>query len=1711
MPNTFTVNTFSEVYKDDYRDSDHYHKILFNNGRAVQQRELNQLQTIINKEVERFGRNIFKEGASVSPISNVKVDNKYRYVKVTQTSLPATDLIGLEFTGQTTGVVAKVIGVAEYVDANNPLTLYVEYVNTDTASVSPSDEPITFSLSENIQNSAEGITFTVGITSDSLGYGTKGSIGEGVFFVRGHFVYSQPQEILLSRYTSTPTTELGFKVIEDIITVDDTTALYDNTGAVPNLSSPGADRYRIRLELIAQEDIQANENFVYVAAVVDGQVVDINNGRREYNRIYDVMAERTYEESGNYAVKPFLSTFEEHPTDDSKLILKVQPGLAYVRGYRSEPGGKRIEVNKPTASVALDDQPVSASYGNYALIDEPVGLFAVDEYELVQLKDAAAGLGNTIGSARVRSMELAGAGKYRLYLFAVTLNTGKAFRDVLSVATVDGRYADMAPDGPFPQLLDATNNNLFFTLPRKRPNWNNAPSFDMTVQRTFTETANGSGEVTVDTGGNGTFAQSSEWLVFDNTNALVTVPLANFGSTGGTSLTISGLSAGQQYSVLTLVDVANVPPRKKTVTSRTFQTSVDSDGTVSLERADIINVISVTDDSTGNDITADFRLDDGQRDNYYGIGKLTLIPGRATPATTITVNYRYFAHSTSGGYFYASSYKDNPGFTYGDIPVYRTADGQVVDLKEAVDFRPTLVYTGTTFTNTAQGGRINELPRNTDTLASSLTYYYPRNDLLVVTIDEELEYIEGVPSFEPEFPKEPLNAMALYRIELGANTVGVDDLNLEYIDNRRYTMRDIGKLERRIEQNRELITLSLLEVETSTLEVLDENGLPRTKAGFFVDNFTNHRPSDVADPSYFASLDIEQGVMRPHFNQKEISLVYDSASSSSVVRRKNAVMLNYSHELFVDQPKASGVINVNPYNVITNTGVMTLTPTKDNWRDETRIPGNVIPAGWISQGRPWSERIGENLRSALNRIDPNWRMWDWSWWGRNDLTGTGGRISTANGRNEGDFVRFLDANNVSYNPREVRNFVNTHGHLGVIVEPNQGEGRTVNTVSVPFMRSREIAVKVTGLMPFTRHYPFFDEVDVQTWCKQLTESEYNDLVALNRSDTPPVFSTDGMSERPDGFTAGGLTSDENGTLFISFLIPNTDNYLFSTGTLEFAVYDITSPVASVANSQAAAEYTASGVEETIRETSSTVRLTNYDPIAQSFINGLEHGVFLTKVDVFVATKDASRPLICEIRPLVNGFPSASERLRYGIATLLPDDITTSGDATVATTFEFERPVYLEAGTEYAVVLRSESNQYFVWQATMGDFELGSTEKKITAQPYMGSLFASQNGSTWEPEQDKDLKFQLYIANFETSGLSGQAFMENAQTPLTRLPVNPFEVDAGTNLRVHHPYHGMIEGDLVTLSRWTDADSDEAGLTDFTPAQLETDSAGVAIFNVDASGYSITLPSSATVTERGGGTSWQASANHKYHTGRNAVNTFQPLNTSLAAYNRFTSIASLMQSPVAYSKDISRVATTLQSDISFNSPKVIASQLNEDAQSTGKSLDLELDLTTSNKYLSPVINIEDASFMTIENIIDWQSDSAATNRLVPYVYVDETDPASGTSLSKYITKDVAIEEASTGLKILLAANKPFSSDFDVYYKVADENQNLADQPWVLVEEENPQPTDDNPSVFREYRYLAGGVTGTLPEFTKFKVKIVMKSYTEALVPSFKDLRIISLSD
>ena len=73
-----------------------------------------------------------------------------------------------------------------------------------------------------------------------------------------------------------------------------------------------------------------------------------------------------------------------------------------------------------------------------------------------------------------------------------------------------------------------------------------------------------------------------------------------------------------------------------------------------------------------------------------------------------------------------------------------------------------------------------------------------------------------------------------------------------------------------------------------------------------------------------------------------------------------------------------------------------------------------------------------------------------------------------------------------------------------------------------------------------------------------------------------------------------------------------------------------------------------------------------------------------------------------------------------------------------------------------------------------------------------------------------------------------------------------------------------------------------------------------------------------------------------------------------------------------------------------------------------------------------------------------------------------------------------------------------------------DEKITDNNFILQAEETNNPSDNNPRVFREYRYMIGGLNGSVKAFTKFQIKIVFRSNNNARVPKIKNLRMIALT-
>ena len=1062
---------------------------------------------------------------------------------------------------------------------------------------------------------------------------------------------------------------------------------------------------------------------------------------------------------------------------------------------------------------------------------------------------------------------------------------------------------------------------------------------------------------------NGVFGNEDEndnYILIDQNTGTVVDPIRSTqGGQSNITFDLDASCANHTFSVMATV--------RKTATGRKTKTAVRTTvdflakdtataQTLSLGKADVFRIVAVRMSNRAwgvrgdytQDITDRYDLNTGQTENYYGLSKLVLKDSFNPPSGPVEVEFEYFQHS-SGDYFTVDSYPSD--IAYADIPSFEN-----YNLRDCLDFRPRISDDGSGFSGT--GASYSSTVKRGQEITTDYSYYLARADKIVLDYRGNFVDVEGVPSLNPQLPETPNLAMNLYNLTIMPFTVSADSesVKVETIDNRRYTMRDIGKLEQRIANLEDYTTLSLLEQQTSSMKIEDADGLDRYKQGFVVDNFADSTLCNSQDTSLNCSIDADNNVCRPGFTQRSVSMIEVEPSSRDNANYKAwgkvftlALDSNEPHKVLVEQPYASKTENINPFAVATFLGTVSLNPATDDWFENKYLPDII------------NNVEGDYLAKKNSLEGTKWNSWQTTWTGATTKTGTSQQFTHYTGRTGSN--RY-DHYNVTTSYAQTQNQTRTGIKTTVTsrIDYEEVGDRIVSTSEIPYMRSRCVLVRAFGLKPFTRFYPYFDNVNIDYWCTPASKIEiepmsgtfdYSSMAGADMENTARVIETTKNSywvEETDKTcldigdvitstsntegTASNLTAvvvgrsydgdtgkhylyvvniktiegtpvdgeyyDDNGNLqsntkvrtfsandvitgslskavarvvsaepnhnhvwtplitnfagemYFIYWIPNGDKIeygdlkdtnaaaglQFRCGERILSLLDNENYDSENSESSGEATYSAVGVLNTRQKTINAVRnavvtqtnvsenrtVTNTwsttttksvyrDPLAQTFSVDADGGCFLTKVDVYFASKDNNLPVTLEVRTVENGYPTG-KILAFGSVVKRPEDVNLSTNKVTfendqgvmveewsydtPTTFEFDSPVYVEDATEYAIVLLSDSTKYRVWIAEVGDNVPGQ-QVTISKQPYNGVLFKSQNASTWTANQNQDLKFTIYRANFKTDAIANIQF-KNSTLTNEYLNTNPFQTAEGsTKVRVWHNYHGLYDGAQTTIT------------------------------------------------------------------------------------------------------------------------------------------------------------------------------------------------------------------------------------------------------------------------------------------------------------------------
>jgi Domain of unknown function (DUF4815) len=875
-------------------------------------------------------------------------------------------------------------------------------------------------------------------------------------------------------------------------------------------------------------------------------------------------------------------TLDDHVRLDGMLAYGVEAGKAYVRGYEIEKlATEYLPVNKsrdlPAGSEALADylnvpdfgrnesngldpvlNTVSAtktvnidtSMGSYVLVKNTefapdlVGLSQINLYDAAK---ASAGTNNIIGKARVRGIEfhntLEATAVYKLFLFDIQMNSNKFLKDVKALGLIDGPAYSFVCNAFIPSgqtelvLNDPQKTSLVYNLPDYAIR--TIASMDYTVTVPYVQqTSNSSGVITLNAPTGYTFEStgiSSNYLVIGlntATNAGGVVANATLAGGGGNLITISGLENQKLYTVFAALKRSNSTTAASTIqvtdATDSFITEVTARSSeIFLERAYGIRIVSVKMSTAGFGQSIIYDMDITNR--YYfsnnsdmaSIGRVSikLQDGAPLPTGPIQVRYEYLAvtESSKGNVLAVNSYTaPDSGIRYGQI---YSQNG--FELRDSIDFRPRV-----TDANYSE----KWFPKYGATTTIEYDHYLPRIDNIALTSTGVFITTIGVPSLTAIEQDIPTNSMKLARISLEPYTFDVDSnsVRIDRVENKRYTMRDIGKLERRIQDLEYYTSLSLLEMDTKNLRIVDSDGLDRFQNGFIVDTFDGQGVGNSSSPEWNASIDSNKKELRPFFNQRQVDLLENSNKANKQYRiTGDLVTLPYTEVSLLDQPQASRRENVNPYALYSYIGILGLTPTSDTWFSTERRPDivindegqfnavvsmaeeqGVLGTVWNSWQTVFSstKSLGERMNTLSRWSQANTRILNdanngGTFW-RNRATFTADELAAigvdpalAGTGNLGGNVNFAaglrvltietTATETTARRSGVRSFVVDQVDSRVL------EDRVVDTKIVPFIRPRALLVRGFGFRANTRLYNFFDGTNVDRYVQCATRIRYN--------------------------------------------------------------------------------------------------------------------------------------------------------------------------------------------------------------------------------------------------------------------------------------------------------------------------------------------------------------------------------------------------------------------------------------------------------------------------------------------------------------------------------------------------------------------------------------------------------------------------------------------
>ena len=1439
IENTFNINPYFE----DYQDEKGFLKILFKPGYPVQARELTQAQSILQNQVSKFSDHIFKNGSRIlggQIISSTSFVLRIDVGLVSTSSDYSSYLGGLIESDSFTATVVHVIN--PNVDdrfLNLVVNLKVGTPVRRFARIKTSEEKF-YSLNIVFVSSCKLI-----------------SLSDGIFYIDGYFVtvpaqkfvpYETqtttfipvtPEEILI--YGVNPVSlpirsytfdtgdgnfaglnkKIGFLIKKTIVNYTDDSSLRDPSSGSSNYNAPGADRYKITLEL-SQQSSSSPYQFVEIMSFISG-LVSKKSTKISYSEINNTFSSRTFDESGSYIVDPFDINILNKP--GNTLSCVVGKGKAYLKGVQLESQYPSIlEIEKARTWKTESNVPMDFSVGNYLpVILNPLSGVTQFIEKFTTISSSSSKVNFFSNNSLVSSAVISGlipeaqsnAGvtsrNYLCYLHGVSgsvENADKAMIYRTGDATAVAEIIPIAGMTSFGKIISDNKRNLVFPLSpgyaiRKidslkyssKISTNILTSGDgfaittlgstksLTLNITKTKITNSvpgssSSSVFFFNYGTGAGADDIAEIFIINQQGNVFNPkkhkdAGNVVTLTGTdnSITLKIENPPVGFNLTTDKLIAEIPVRY--VSASQFRTKIDSvANTITFNTSnfntennkkyfefnviDVYSILSIIRSDTSADISSYFELDDGQRETFYQNSRLFLKKYITIEENVnVVVVYKNFTHQGLSTFPFAGSisYKNSSAtdqFPYAEIPLYTNpSTGVVNSLANCLDFRHSNKYTTTPI---LKPFGVSEFGGSDSKTILSYSHYLPRVDRLCLRagIDDFAEFFisKGIPDLSPSLPSEPENSMTMYILNIPSYTHNSLDISVNQINTKRYSMEEIGNLEKRVDDVEIFAKFSVSEIELENRSIrANPTDIEPLKTSVSVDEFYGHSKGDVSDKEYICSIDLERGELKPFFDSKPIVLNKNnvSVSDGGAISDDGLITLQYDSIPYIENVYWNNKIVVNPL-IGDWLGFAKIQDNVQPYYDDSSRP--IVKSNTLNESDNW---IGSNALNG-NGFGTQWNDWETLWTGKNNIL------------EERDDIlnRLFSLSHVSSD--SVVDNTNTGSVISSV-------SRNMNSFSSPSALLRSSRLR-------NRHRKIIGTATIDTTISHFIPK--NENVTIKAQGLKPM--TSGLRIYFDGILVTSspetITTDINGSCEASFTIPSDT---FSRGSKIVRISD--SPVSYNASTSAETFYFCAGVLEKgtnntpstrpleIRRQSVDSEIISYDvfkrnigsqntqwvdPLSQTFFvdsNINPQGITILDVALYFASKDSELPVTIQIRPTEFGYPSLSYVIPFSTVTKLPSDVYIGSDAPgQQTIFTFSSPLYLAPG-EYSICIITNSSLYSLHasDSTTQSNVLFGTDGGV--DQLVGTLFRATSVGEIVPQNTLDIMFRINRCAFSQTQAS----------------------------------------------------------------------------------------------------------------------------------------------------------------------------------------------------------------------------------------------------------------------------------------------------------------------------------------------------------------------